>query len=155
MPGYLLDTNHICAWESGDPKFLARARKEPVENTLWVCPISIGEVEWGLCSTSTTNQARRDACRRFLATEVLQFVWEMRATTGVVYGDVMRRIWEKHKPASGRVETQAHLSSLGVDVNDVWIAAVAIEHGLTLLTSDRLDTLRECVPELKVDNWLL
>ena len=51
-------------------------------------------------------------------------------------------------------DTQKHLSALGVDVNDVWIAAVALEHGLTLLTTDRMETIRNCVPDLKVENWL-
>jgi hypothetical protein len=31
---------------------------------------------------------------------------------------------------------------------------VALERGLILLTEDRMDTIRTCVPEMRVENWL-
>jgi predicted nucleic acid-binding protein len=46
------------------------------------------------------------------------------------------------------------LSDLGVDVNDVWIVAVAWEHNLTLLTNDRMPVLREVVGnDVEFDSW--
>jgi predicted nucleic acid-binding protein len=66
----------------------------------------------------------------------------------------MERIWRQHPPGNDRIKTQQHLSALGVDVNDVWIAAVALERNLTLLTEDRMDTIRNCVPEIRIENWL-
>ena len=47
------------------------------------------------------------------------------------------------------------MSALGVDVNDIWIAAVAVERNLVLLTEDRMDVIRVCVPEIRFDNWLV
>jgi len=66
----------------------------------------------------------------------------------------MESIWRAHPPVIGQ-RTQRHLSDLGVDVNDVWIAAVALEHGLILLTEDGMGTIRNCVPHLEVANWLV
>jgi predicted nucleic acid-binding protein len=43
---------------------------------------------------------------------------------------------------------------LGVDINDVWICAVAWEHGLTLLTQDKMKQIRSVVPEINVESWI-
>lgn len=154
MPGYLLDTNHIEAWEREDPLFVANSRKEPPENILWVCPVSLGEIEWGLRITSTTDSGRRSDCRKFIERSVLKFVWSIETTTRHAYAEIMEEIWRRHPPPSGKNDTQQHLSLFGVDVNDVWIAAVALEHNLTLLTRDKMKTIRACVPHLKTGNWL-
>lgn len=155
MPGYLLDTNHVSAWEERDARFLARMRAVPPENIIWVCPITLGEIESGLRITASTDAARRHACRSFINREVLIFVQQITDSTREDYALVMERIYAKYRPANAGVRTQAHLSEHGVDVNDVWIAAVALEHNLTLLTADQMKTIRECVPELKVENWLV
>jgi tRNA(fMet)-specific endonuclease VapC len=153
VPGYLLDTNHISAWEEQHPVFLARFNAEPAENIIWVCPISLGELECGMRITPDDNPARRAACRRFIEENVLNFVHPIDVTTRDSYAMVMQRIWNAHRPAHGGIDTQRHLSTLGVDINDAWIAAVAIEHGLILLTTDAMATIRACVPELNVQNW--
>lgn len=152
LPGYLLDTNHINAWETQNPNFIERLRISPVENIIWVCPIALGEFEWGLRITGTTDATRRAQSRRFIE-ENFDFVRPIDITTRETYAHIMEKIWRAHPPAIGR-DTQVHLSSLNVQVNDVWIAAVALEHGLTLLTEDRMATIRQCVPEVNVQNWL-
>ena len=129
-------------------------RNCPPENIVWVCPISLAEIECGLRITNTTDAQRRAQCRRFIEDNALDFVRPIETTTRDSYADIMERIWRAHPPADRRIETQRHLSDLGVDINDVWIAAVALEHGLILLTADRMDTIRNCVPEVVIDNWL-
>ena len=151
MPGYLLDTNHLSAWEREDRKFMARVRAEPMENLIWVCPISLGEVEFGLRTEGAADPERHAACRRFI-NKTLQFVHDIKATTMYSYAQVVQQICQKNRRTRGSM--RAHLFQLGVDVNDVWIAAVAIEHNLILLTSDKMKTIRDCVPELRVQNWL-
>ncbi len=155
MPGYLLDTNHLSAWESGSPAFMNHLRDNPLDNILWVCPISLAEIEWGLRITTTTDPARRAACRRFIEDEVIGFFFPIAETTRDSYAEIMERIWRANPPGSANVRTQQHLSGLGVDVNDVWIAAVALERNLILLTADAMDTIRRCVPEIRFDNWLV
>ncbi len=154
MPGYLLDTNHISAWEEQNPAFAEHFRNCSPENIVWVCPISLGETEWGLRITNTTDAQRRARCRRFIEDNALDFVRPIETTTRDSYAQIMERIWQAHPPPP-RMETQRHLTNLGVDVNDVWITAVALEHGLTLLTDDQMPVIRNCVPEVLVENWLL
>ncbi|MDE3179708.1 MAG: PIN domain-containing protein [Acidobacteriota bacterium] len=154
MPGYLLDTNHITAWELQNPRLMEHFREAPPENIIWVCPISLGELECGFRITNDAQPERRRACREFIEQKVLDFVWEIGITTRDSYAQIMDQIWRQHPSAGRGVETQQHLSALGVDVNDVWIAAVAMERNLILLTNDRMQTIRECVPEIRVENWL-
>jgi len=134
---------------------MTRAERVPPDTFLWVCPVSLGEIEWGLRTTATTDDSRRSACRQFIQQHVLEFVWEIGITTRESYAEIMENIWRTHPPANATIGTQSHLSTLKVDVNDVWIAAVALEHNLTLLTKDRMDTIRTCVPHLRVGNWLV
>jgi predicted nucleic acid-binding protein len=96
---------------------------------------------------------KRAACRRFID-ENLDYFHPIDETTRDSYAFIMERIWRAHPPPNTRTDTQKHLSEQGVDVNDVWIAAVALERGLTLLTEDRMATIRACVPELLFGNWL-
>jgi predicted nucleic acid-binding protein len=67
---------------------------------------------------------------------------EIQVTTRTYYAEITARIWEKHPPPTEKKRTELHLAELGIDINDVWIFAVAWEHGLTLLTSDRMATIR-------------
>jgi predicted nucleic acid-binding protein len=104
--------------------------------------------------TATTNPARRDQCRAFIEERVTDYVREISMTTRDAYATIMERIWRTHPAAIGE-DTQRHLSNLGVDVNDVWIVSVAFEHNLTVLTADAMATIRECVPEVSMENWLV
>jgi len=128
-------------------------RERPQENIVWVCPISLGELECGMRITADANPERRAACRHFIEETVLDFVHKIGVTTRDSYATIMERIWNAHRPAHAGISTQRHLTDQGVDVNDVWIAAVALEHGLTLLTTDQMETIRTCIPELRIENW--
>ncbi|MGH9590782.1 MAG: hypothetical protein ACRD25_10315, partial [Terracidiphilus sp.] len=133
--------------------FMEHLRNKPVENLIWVYPIALAEVEAGLRMTATTDPQRRARCRRFIEDEVAQFVHPIQITTRESYALIMERIWRVHPPAIGG-DTQEHLSSLNVQINDVWIAAVALERGLILLTHDGMVVIRECAPELNFEDWL-
>lgn len=133
---------------------MAHFRDLPPENIIWVCPISLAEMECGLRITTSTDVQRRAACRRFIEQNALDFVHEIGVTARDSYAEIMELIWRAHPPANNKIKTQQHLSSLGVDVNDVWIAAVALEHGLILLTNDQMTTIKNCVPQITFENWL-
>ena len=104
MPGYLFDTNHITAWERQHPTLMAHLRETPPENIIWVCPISLGELECGFRITDNPEPGRRDACRAFIEQNVLDFVREMGITTRDSYAHIMERIWRQYPPAGRGVE---------------------------------------------------
>ena len=66
-----------------------------------------------------------------------------------------------------RARTESTLVAMGLDVNDIWIAAIALEHNLVLVTKDGMAKMRgraftkdgmakirEAAPSLRIENWL-
>ena len=132
---------------------MARLRKVPVDNPARVCAITLGELEWGSLRTPTTDQRKRDKYLEFIRTDLHPWAYEVTRHSGDHYAEILRRIWERNPPGR-KVRTQKRLTDLGVDVNDVWIVAVAWEHNLTLLTTDQMPIVREAVQgDVEFDNW--
>jgi predicted nucleic acid-binding protein len=102
--------------------------------------------------TTTANQKKRDSVISFINSVFVPNALPVSQSTGVYYGKIIGRIWRSTKPQACTT-TDKHLVSLNVDVNDVWIVALAWEHGLTLLTTDKMACIRSQVSEVTWDNW--
>jgi len=153
VKGYLLDTNHVAALCNRSPKIVAQVSSLPADSQFRACTISLGEFEFGNRATQTTDQPKRDAATAFLNQEFLPNALPISTSTRIYYAEIIARIWKQQTPVSGKRKTERHLVELGVDTNDVWIAAVAWEHGLILVTSDKMECIRSVVPELQWDCW--
>jgi predicted nucleic acid-binding protein len=156
VPGYLLDNNHVQPLWQKQQKFLARIGAETDKTILRVCTVTLGEIAAGHQMSQTTNQRVRDEYTAWVNAVLLPYALTVSTSTGLYYANIVGRIWKKHPPTTGKIKTEAHLVSLGVDVNDVWTCAVAWEHGLTLLTQDAMGCIREVVDssELAFDCWI-
>ena len=152
MRGYLLDVNHVGAFIREEPGIMAKARATPAEHLVWVSNITLGEIEAGHRGMSqTTNQKARNEFVRLVNEKLGSLKLEVSEHTPACYGEIMGRIWQKHPP-SPKVKTEQHLLDLGVDINDVWTAAIAWEHGLTFLTQDGMACIREALKQEIEDN---
>jgi len=154
--GYLLDDNHVGAFIREEPGLMAKANANPPECLVWICSITLGEIEASHRGmTVTTNEVAREEYVRRLHDKLDTFRVDISEFTPSYYGEIMGRIWQKHPP-SPKTKTERHLIDLGVDINDVWTVAVAWEHGLTLLTTDGMACIKEVVTkdEVQFDNWL-
>lgn len=159
LQGYLLDTNHVNAWFNGNQAFMGRLGGiTPERRFFWVSAISVGEIEFGSAITSGSREVAKDF-RQFLNREFRllseNMVLPVDEHVGDYYAKIMGGIWSKHPPRSDKIKTEAHLLKLGVDINDVWIAATAWNHGLTLLTSDNMRCIRESTSDaITVEAWI-
>lgn len=153
MVGYLLDTNHVGALSRQDPKVMQKVNSLPADTQLRACTITLGEIEAGNRITQTTNSQQRNEVTVFVNAKFLPNALPISVSTGAYYAEVIGRIWQRHPPTK-RTRTEFHLVELGVDINDVWIVAVAWEHGLILVTSDQMTCIREVVTEVEVQCWL-
>lgn len=155
MRGYLLDDNHVAGLFREEATILRKIRSIPVDWQMRVCNVTIGELEAGHRMTQTTDQSRRDAFEKFIVKNILHLGLEVSVHTRDKYAEIMGRIWKKHPPSDGKKKTERHLLDLGVDINDVWAVAVACEHGLTFVTTDKMACIREAVgDDVHFDNWL-
>jgi predicted nucleic acid-binding protein len=149
--GYLLDTNHVGAFARRDRALVAHLRILPSESTIHVSVISLGETEAGHWMSDTTNWEARDDYLRVIRNELRPNRLDITADTAGFYGELIGNIWIDHPPATPSVKTEAHLASLGVDVNDVWIAAQSIQHNLRLVTADKMPCIRKAARKMLDD----
>jgi len=110
----LFDTNAVIAWMEDDPLIF---RVVGIDLQPAVSIISVGELEFG-AAKSTRVSINRDRLQRALMP--------------------FRRLTITDVTARHYGETQAALRRSGAPIptNDVWIAAIALEHRFPLLTRD-------------------
>jgi tRNA(fMet)-specific endonuclease VapC len=128
MPGrVLLDTNVIIALFSGEPS----VSQKLADAEVFVPSTVLGELYYGArkSANATANLARIE---QFAAAV---HVLSCDATTAQLYGQVKDRLRVKGRP---------------IPENDIWIAAVAMQHDLPLATRD--DHFKE-VHGLGLESW--
>jgi predicted nucleic acid-binding protein len=155
VKGYLVDVNHVSAHFNRNQSFHQKYRKIPAETRFCLCAITLGEIQASHEMTVSTNQDRRDKYKEFIIEQYLHNVIPIDASTRIYFADILGRIWRKYPPPKEK-RTDRHLIDCGVDMNDVWLAACAFEHGFTILTSDTMTCIRNVVAkeEVKFDCWV-
>lgn len=167
MKGYLLDTNAVCDWlDETKPRHDAVSQKAievAQENALVVTSsIVLGEIEYGI---QTAPQEKRQALDALRSQIELQFVrkrllFAPEEATAIEYGKLRAGLFEKFADKSRKKILRPEqlidpLTSkkLGIQENDLWIAAQAIERNLVLVTNDAMARIQEVASELKVEDW--
>lgn len=110
----ILDTNAISDWAESNEKLRAIL---PEPSRLWLPVIALGEYLSGVYRSN-----RRDRLEAWLR-QVIHGVRlaEVDASTAETYAQIKARLLELGRP---------------IPTNDVWIAALAIQHGLPVLSRD-------------------
>ena len=111
----ILDTNAVSEWAEGRRKVEIVLRSA---GTLIVPTIVVGEYLYGIRQSRYRSEHERWLRRRFRSVEVAHVSGE----TATHYADIRLELKRAGNP---------------IPVNDVWIAAVAREIGLPLLSKDR------------------
>lgn len=128
MAGKLLDTNVYIALKASDPLLLETMASDP---TVYTSSVVIGELVFGAYK-SQKREENLKAVRDFAANiTILPVTYE----TAFYYGQVREELRAKGKP---------------IPENDIWIAAVALEHKLVLVTDD---SHFNNVSKLQVESW--
>lgn len=168
METYLLDCNAISDWlDKTRPRHLCVAQRaeESAQSDadLVTSTIVLGEIEYGI---KVAPREKIQALGEFRAQVDLQFVRKRfllapERTTSLVYGDLRARLFEKFAPKKRRrkglrpeeLVDPVTAKELGIQENDLWIAAQAIERNLVLVTNDAMARIQEVASELKVEDW--
>ena len=169
MKGYLLDTNAVSDWfdatkarhavVSDKAEHCARANAVLLTST-----VVLGEIEYGIRTApkgmlQVLNDLRAQVDVQFVHR---RFLLDVSRFTTIVYGDLRARLFEKYAPRNKRTkklrpeQLQCPVTSkeLGIQENDIWIAAQAIERNLVLVSNDaHMKRIRNIAPELRVEDW--
>jgi tRNA(fMet)-specific endonuclease VapC len=116
MPGeVLVDTNVVVAVFKAQPAILNRLQ---AAREIYLSAVSVGELIFG--ALKSTNQARNlGRIEELIANSV---VLPCDTDTGRCYAGIKHELKQKGRP---------------IPDNDLWIAALAVQHDLLLLTLDR------------------
>jgi tRNA(fMet)-specific endonuclease VapC len=113
----LLDTSAYSGFRRGVPSVV---EKISGSDSVLISPVMLGELMYGFRKGSKFDQNMR-MLRRFLEHEAVE-VAQLGEVTADRYSRIVLQLKKDGSP---------------LPVNDVWIAAQAMEHGADLLTSDR------------------
>ena len=154
MDGYLFDTNAVSPlWNARHSEhdkvkaFLSGVSHSPV----WLSTIVLAEIEYGLkiapkMDANSQNQVRREMSNHPLILDVDKH------TIGP-YSDLRAELFKRFSPKNrrGRLTVKwpedlferTSAKKLGIQENDIWIAAQAIQYDLILVTDDSMQRLVE------------
>jgi len=114
------------------------------------CVIVQGELVF-MAHRSDHPSANEERLSQFLrGIEVLP----LDADTADRYGRLKAAVIERFGPREKARRKRTRLAELGFQENDLWIAAVAQRHGLTLVTADSDFARLSRLGDIAVENWL-
>ena len=163
--GYLLDTNIVAYWFAADslehPRVMDHIQSLPVDSLLFVSAITLGEIEYGHQSETKGNYITVQMLFNEFVQKKFPKVLEIGNGTATDYGRLRALLFEKFGGMKGKkrrwpeeLTDPSTAKSLGIQENDLWIAAQAMEHRLVLVTHDKMTRIREVAcPLLDVEDW--
>lgn len=153
MDGYLLDTNAASIlWNSRHPehKILREFFSEKSKSLVWLSLIAFGEIEYGLKVTPQIDEDSQKEVRKRMSEYVLL---EVNKHTIEPYSNLRAALFTRYSPRNKRgrlkikwpedLQEQTSAKELGVQENDIWIAAQAIQYNLVLVSGDPMRRLQE------------
>lgn len=166
MRGYLLDTNTVAYWL--DPRHpehenvLKRIEDLPAGTMLAISAVTLGEIEYGRRVNPRPQPGPPEEFQEFLA-ERLPYRFPVNDAVAASYGSLRAALFERYAPKRARqgklrpeqLVDPVTARELGIQENDVWIAAQAIEYNLVLVTHDRMRRVAEVAEgRLSIEDWV-
>jgi predicted nucleic acid-binding protein len=122
--------------------------------------MTLGEIEYGLRVAPEDSTAWQEAYRD-LVDRYLPMVLDIGKTTCMYYGLLRARLFARYAPGRRRRKglrpeqliDPVTSRELGIQENDLWLVAQALEFNLVLATNDALEHIRDICEELQIENW--
>jgi predicted nucleic acid-binding protein len=169
---YLLDTNILgplaelkAGGESPECKALGTHwNMLPEGAKVFLCPINVGEIEYGLRIAPYDKPEEHKSIRAIVAEfPVLNIDADLARD---YYADLRARVFNECAPKdkrnrrnyTKRVEEWKDPTTskeLKIHENDLWLAAVAMGHNLILVTRDKMEVIKRVAgPDIVFEDWL-
>jgi tRNA(fMet)-specific endonuclease VapC len=146
---YLIDTNHCSAIILGETNVI-RQVIEVGELNIATCVIVQGELTYMM-----ENSAQREINLVRLA-EFIEDIRIYRVTEDIatIYGQLKASLLKQFGPKEKSKRRKTKITELGFDENDIWIAAIAFQHNLTIVSADSDFERIQQARALSVESWL-
>jgi tRNA(fMet)-specific endonuclease VapC len=146
---YLLDTNHCSAIILGEQNVIRRVNEIGVGD-IATCVIVQGELTF-MMEKSQRKEANLARLTEFLSDIRVYYIT---AETATIYGQIKAALFNQFAPKDKNKRRKTKIVDLGFDENDIWIAAIALQNNLTVVSRDS-DFLRiQQVRTLLLSSWV-
>ena len=145
---YLLDTNHCSYLIKKEATVWEKALAIGTEN-LATCVIVQGELIF-MAEKSAQNTQNLANVNNFLQYLRIYLTDE---TTAVIYGQIKAAVFEQFAPKEKSQRRKTKIRDIGFDDNDLWIASIAWQHNLILVSADSDFQRIQTVRDLTVESW--
>jgi len=146
---YMLDTNVCIRLMGGNPAIQQRI-KMIKGTTININVIVAGELLYGAYKSSRVTENLNTIYTLFDAVSEIHIV---DTETMNIYGMLKAELVERFGPKDKTRLRNFRIESIGFMDNDLWIASVAIQHDLILVSADT-DIMRlNGIEGLKIENW--
>ena len=164
---FLIDTNIWSYWFDQEkyPEEHSNIQKRlanlPSFVRLGISVISWGEIDYGYNVNHKKEPSREAEFRKFISGATPWLV-PINRHTAKTYGELRARLFDKYSEKNKRTTKRRPEQlidpvtslELGIQENDLWIAAQAISRNLTLVTNDAMGRIRGIAGNsLHIDNW--
>ncbi|TAE58038.1 MAG: type II toxin-antitoxin system VapC family toxin [Nostocales cyanobacterium] len=146
---YLLDTNHCSQAILGNVNLLRHLTE--IENSLvTTCVIVQGEL------INMAERSQRYEANLALVHNFLQgiYIYHIDGFTANIYGQLKAALFNKFAPKEKNKRRKIKITNLGFDENDLWIASVALQYHLTIVSADSDFQRITQVSSLSIESWL-
>jgi predicted nucleic acid-binding protein len=156
MAGYLFDTN-IWSYAFKRATFVTDKIQKLENSQIYLSAVVWGEVIFG---AKANPKFPFDEYREFIHKDK-PLILLIDEHVAEMFGALKTEIFEKKsdkvfRTNSGRknlLKNPMPAKDMGVDENDLWLAAQALVYNLVLITNDRMHTILELAKELKYELW--
>lgn len=146
---YLLDTNHCSAAILGNTNVLSRIAQ--LESSLiTTCVIVQGELV-DMAERSQRKESNLAFVDRFIQGI---YIYNINESTATIYGQLKAALFNEFAPKEKSKRRKTTITNLGFGENDIWIAAVAIQNNLTLVSADSDFVRIKQVKNLTIESWI-
>ncbi len=171
---YLLDTNilgYLAGLKAGENSPECKALEkhwnglpQPRNERIFLCPITIGEIEYGLRIDPYGSPEQHKQASQILSAFRVFDINDNIARD--YYATLRAKLFEKYAPKDRKGNSRnkrisewidpATDKELQIGENDLWIASVAMAHNLVLITHDKMNAIKSIAgTDLRFEDWLM
>jgi tRNA(fMet)-specific endonuclease VapC len=164
MKVYIFDTNIASAlWDKKNTYYEAANdfinSLNPTDRIVISCT-ALAEIKYGHKVFSSSDEKRRKKIEEAINSYK---VIGIDKHTADPYSEIRSNLFKKYgtKDIRGKIREKqpenlidrTTSSQLGIQENDIWIAAIAVQYNMILVSSDRMKRIKDITPNLLVIDW--
>lgn len=145
---YLLDTNHCSYILQGIPSVIQKFGTQ-TDHFFSISVITQSELIYMAQKSNLVKENLRNVDSLISSF----YVYEIDQNIAKICGELKAKVFSKFAPKDRKRRRKVTLLDLGIQENDIWIAATVIQHNCILVSSDRDFYRIKEVWDFTIENW--